>query len=516
MKESYVHHLETESHQYVCTYCGITTATPSKFLFNLLFLSIVTIQIFVQGSRRAHIQNSHAEKLLLCEDCGECQNDIMAHFVLHGYTFECKKCVKKFYNRERLNAHMEVHQDPIQCNWSNCDRMIATRSMLVTHYRGHKSEHKCSVCGQAFWNFAMLTSHLRSHQPMPRNPHVSRGNQMNRATIQYQNQARPSPSVLQRSKSAAQPMLSNSVIKCGHCNNLFRSTKDLSLHKCAPKYPNNGDQNKLLELASKATAQAKAVTNKMPARRRASPKKPQQPIEQQMIDLPAFHGQQPVDDDTQLIMILNQSTGELMEITAPKGMEVQDVINSLNFTPAGEDVQMEVIEEQPQEQSAFANMVDVEQQQESTNDIKQEHKIVPTNEQEETAAAIEVIEQVNDETASSVQHVVEENQQPTTSTDNHQDEAVVATNPEAETTTTVLIQQDGDGDHQVTHQIIDSDDPNGSQAIVLPPECINEDGSLILDAETLQRLNLAISVDENGTITTPDGNTTFIIDTSKE
>ena len=74
---------------------------------------------------------------------------------------------------------------------------------------------------------------------------------------------------------------------------------------------------------------------------------------------------------------------------------------------------------------------------------------------------------------------------------------------------------DGD-DHQVTHQIIDSDDPNGSQAIVLPPECINEDGSLILDAETLQRLNLAISVDENGTITTPDGNTTFIIDTSKE
>lgn len=100
------------------------------------------------GSRRAHIQNSHAEKLLLCEDCGECQNDIMAHFVLHGYTFECKKCVKKFYNRERLNAHMEVHQDPIECNWSDCNRMIATRSMLVTHYRGHKSEHKCTVCGQ--------------------------------------------------------------------------------------------------------------------------------------------------------------------------------------------------------------------------------------------------------------------------------------------------------------------------------------------------------------------------------
>lgn len=500
--------------------------------------NFVLIYAFL-GSRRAHIQNSHAEKLLLCEDCGECQNDIMAHFVIHGYTFECKKCVKKFYNRERLNAHMEVHQDPIECNWSDCNRMIATRSMLVTHYRGHKSEHKCTVCGQgefsrlfvhflnnlhnlcvlAFWNFAMLTSHLRSHQPMPRNPHVvSRSNQMGRATIQYQNQARPSPSVLQRSKSTAQPMLSNSVIKCGHCNNLFRSTKDLSLHKCAPKYPNNGDQNKLLELASKATAQAKAITtpNKMPARRRASPKKPQQPIEQQMIDLPAFHGQQPVDEDTQLIMILNQSTGELMEITAPKGMEVQDVINSLNFTPAVEDVQMEVIDEQSQ-QSAFANIVDVAQQeqQESANNMKQEHKILPTNEQDETAAAIEVIEQVNDETTASVQHVVEENQQPPTSNDNHGAEVVVAANSETEATTTVLIQQDGD-DHQVTHQIIDSDDPNGSQAIVLPPECINEDGSLILDAETLQRLNLAISVDENGTITTPDGNTTFIIDTSKE
>lgn len=102
----------------------------------------------MKGSRRAHIQNSHAEKLLFCEDCGESQTDIMSHFVQHGYTFECRECVKKFYNRERLNAHMEVHQDPSECEWPGCNRMIATRSMLVTHYRSHKSEYKCDVCGQ--------------------------------------------------------------------------------------------------------------------------------------------------------------------------------------------------------------------------------------------------------------------------------------------------------------------------------------------------------------------------------
>lgn len=94
------------------------------------------------------MQNTHPDKLITCEECTEPHTDMLAHFVTHGFTFECKKCVKKFYNRERLNAHMEVHQDPIECTWESCGRMIATRSMLVTHYRGHKSEHKCQICGQ--------------------------------------------------------------------------------------------------------------------------------------------------------------------------------------------------------------------------------------------------------------------------------------------------------------------------------------------------------------------------------
>lgn len=109
---------------------------------------------FLPGARRAHVQNTHPDKLLACEECHEVHQDIMGHFVVHGFSFECKKCVKKFYNRERLNAHMEVHQDPIECTWrpseneKPCARNIATRSMLVTHYRGHKSEHKCQECGQ--------------------------------------------------------------------------------------------------------------------------------------------------------------------------------------------------------------------------------------------------------------------------------------------------------------------------------------------------------------------------------
>lgn len=128
MKESYIHHLETENHQYKCPYCGMTTALPS--------------------SRRAHIQNSHPEKVNFCEICGQQQSDVLAHLVQHGFAFECKKCIKKFYWREQLNAHQETHADPITCNWENCGKVISTRSAMVTHYRQHKSDHKCEVCGQ--------------------------------------------------------------------------------------------------------------------------------------------------------------------------------------------------------------------------------------------------------------------------------------------------------------------------------------------------------------------------------
>lgn len=312
----------------------------------------------------------------------------------------------------------------------------------------------------AFWNYAMLTSHLRSHQAMPPRPTAKTP----KPSIQYSNR---NPTVLSRSKILTQqPLLSNSVIKCGHCLNLFRSSKELNNHKCTGKNTNNSDQNKLLELASKATS-AKAL--KIPQhnpRKRSSPKKAN--VVEQLMDLQpeTSNNEQTGDDETQLIMILNQTTGELMEITAPKGMEVQDVINSLNLTNSGE---IPEATEQPME---------IEQEKPKNHD--------------EANTAIEIIEQVPTNVENNVQEVTAP-------------ETVTATTEQEIAGTEILLQDNG-GD-QIT-QIIE--DPNTQErAIILPPECINEDGTFTLDEETLQRLNLQLSVGDN-TLTTTDGSAFFI------
>lgn len=290
---------------------------------------------------------------------------------------------------------------------------------------------------------------------------------------------RLTPSVLQRQRGNQSVL--NSVIKCGHCHNLFRSTKELGGHKCVAKFNvmNNGDQ-KLMDLANRAE-QAKTISKPTPQRRRASPKKPVQiapSVQEQMLDVSSItqtSGEnQNADEDTQLIMILNQSTGELMEITAPKGMEVQDVINSLNFSQSIEDVQVETVEEPA-----------------ATQQVNQIVQPKIENTEQETAQAIEIIEQ----------QANQENPTP----------EVTATE---QATASIMIEEKTQQPAQQLAQIIDNVGEQ-EQAIVLPADCFNEDGSLTLDAATLSRLNLSLQVDENGGIATSDPNAaTFIIDTS--
>ncbi|XP_054168028.1 uncharacterized protein LOC128965373 [Oppia nitens] len=440
MKESYIHHLETEPHQYSCPYCGISTATPS--------------------SRRAHIQNTHPDKLQICEECNEPQSDVLAHFVSHGFAFECKKCIKKFYNREQLNAHMEVHQDPIVCNWEDCGRTITTRSMLVTHYRGHKSEFKCNVCGQAFWNVNMLNSHQRSHQAIqriqpqnmaPQKPSPGRPSQTKTPLIQPnpikhdgQPVKFPTPNLNTTSLKAKSPQplgkppqVSSTVIKCGHCSALFKSPKDLAGHKCVKTNIKHETQEvKPMELVPQTintTAPKPAPKSRSRARtpKKVAQQQQQQQQQQPMIDLNALTAAQGIatqqDDGTQVIMILNQESGELMEITAPQGMAVSDVINSLNFVRPGEVA------------------------------------TIPAN---GTTVAYE----------------------PTELTGVQQTQS-----QEVDNALTTIVSQSGDG---------------SEQTIMLPANCFNEDGSLTLDEATLANL-----ISGNGQITAPDG-TTFIIDTS--
>lgn len=247
-----------------------------------------------------------------------------------------------------------------------------------------------------------------------------------------------------------------------------------------------------MELASKAEQAkfSKPTPHQNASRRRASPKKatatePQ--IDLSQLPGPSSESQQ-LDDDTQLIMILNQVTGELMEITAPKGMEVKDVIESLNFQSMEEAVQ------NPADESMEENQI-----------VNSQDKLENSEQEEETAAAIEMIEHQANEVDQAATSVATEDP---ILEDQH------AASVETDGTAPMIIEQqaDKDGEGHIT-QIME-DDGQGGHEIVLPANCFNDDGSLTLDADTLSRLNLTLSVDENGQQVVTSDSTTFVIETA--
>lgn len=132
LQDSFIYHLETESHRHECVYCGLHFALPS--------------------SRRTHIQSHHSEKADICEICNIKQGSkerLFAHLVEHNIVFECNRCMRKFYGREQLNAHMDTHGDSLDCPWEGCKKKIM-RSTLTTHIRQHRIdiESKCTICGK--------------------------------------------------------------------------------------------------------------------------------------------------------------------------------------------------------------------------------------------------------------------------------------------------------------------------------------------------------------------------------
>lgn len=128
--DSFVDHMQNETHKHGCPYCGLAFALPS--------------------SRRTHIQSHHIDKQDICEICSKSQGSkerLFAHLVEHEVVFECNTCMKKFYQREQLNSHMEQHGDPVDCPWEGCSKRIGL-SLLSTHIRQHRVEvnSKCNIC----------------------------------------------------------------------------------------------------------------------------------------------------------------------------------------------------------------------------------------------------------------------------------------------------------------------------------------------------------------------------------
>lgn len=329
----------------------------------------------------------------------------------------------------------------------------------------------------------MLTSHLRSHQPIPRSAVNNKPNPLNNKVVNYTARNYQRPALLQQQRTPGNIKPNQQIIRCGHCNMYFTTTKELGHHKCEGKTPSTSNGgNKLNDLASIAMSeQPKSYSKQIAPKRKASPKKVKENDSLKQTNNEQQQGEQ---EETQLIMILNQVTGELMEITAPKGMEVKDVIESLNF-------------QSMDEVSSVVDSSIVEDQiivQEKTENI----------EQEETAAAIEIISQqtneVDPESSIAEQDIVEEQ--------HHQDAIITddGTQMIIEHQEETKVEVDDDG--QIA-QIIATGEDQSEQAIILPAGCFNEDGSLTLDADTLSRLNLTIS--EDGQITS-DPNAAFIID----
>lgn len=251
LADSYIYHLETESHKHGCVYCGLHFALPS--------------------SRRTHIQSHHSEKSDICEICNVKQGSkerLFAHLVEHNIVFECNKCMRKFYQREQLNAHMETHGDSRDCPWDGCERKI-TRSNLTTHIRQHRieNESKCNICGKGFSSRQVLQTHMEIHAKAESNAKailqaVPNNNQQKKSSLSSSSApgttlisitTPPSSltSIKQRSpikgRTPKAPVNkvstfstnrnSNGIptglkIMCCSCNQSFNSHNELSKHKC--------------------------------------------------------------------------------------------------------------------------------------------------------------------------------------------------------------------------------------------------------------------------------------------
>lgn len=78
--------------------------------------------------------------------------------------------MRKFYQREQLNNHMETHGEPLSCPWPKCERKVS-RTALSNHIRQHKVETslKCYACDKLFQTKNQLLSHVEVHNTAERN-----------------------------------------------------------------------------------------------------------------------------------------------------------------------------------------------------------------------------------------------------------------------------------------------------------------------------------------------------------
>ena len=106
----------------------------------------------------------------MCSEKQGTKERLFAHLVTHNLVFECNKCMRKFYQREQLNNHMETHGEPLDCPWPKCERKV-NRTALSNHIRQHKIESslKCYACDKLFQTKNQLLAHVEVHNTAEQN-----------------------------------------------------------------------------------------------------------------------------------------------------------------------------------------------------------------------------------------------------------------------------------------------------------------------------------------------------------
>lgn len=284
LTDSFIYHMENETHKHSCPYCGIDFALPS--------------------SRRTHIQSHHTDKADVCEICSVKQGSkerLFPHLVTHGIMFECNSCIKVFYQKEQLNSHLETHAPLVDCHWSGCGRKIAPASLSL-HIKQHRvqANSKCKTCGKVFSSPYLLESHIDVH-------------------LRAEEKAMQ---IMQVSKQNNEPVKngSNSAVKkvnCPLCSETVNSQADLPFHKCKGKITTS------TTATTTATAAATATKINHPSIQAGGGKK------SALQSLPPQSSSQPVDISLMDTYFIQNVDGSIVELRVPAGMDLNEALSSI-------------------------------------------------------------------------------------------------------------------------------------------------------------------------------------------
>lgn len=283
LTDSFVYHMENETHKHPCPYCGIDFALPS--------------------SRRTHIQSHHTDKTDICEICSAKQGSkerLFPHLVTHGIMFECNTCIKVFYQKEQLNSHLEIHAPLVECHWSGCGRKIPATSLSL-HIKQHRvqANSKCKTCGKVFSSPYLLESHIDVH-------------------LRAEEKAMQ---IMQVSKqNTTEPLKNGSNVNvkkvtCTLCGESVNSQAELSIHKCKGK---------------KVTqTQTQTQTSVQPNKKSTA-----------VQSLPIQSSTQPMDISMMDTYLIQNADGTIVELRVPAGMDLNEALNSITVATSAETSSM--------------------------------------------------------------------------------------------------------------------------------------------------------------------------------